>query len=109
MGRDAPAHAAGCYRGLEALFQTPDDAGFVQIIRGHLHFDAVTNSEADPALAHLAGDDGEDEVFVVQFDAEHGSGQHGVNDAFNFDGRFFHGRVQERLVPTFAGTSQTSR
>jgi hypothetical protein len=29
-------------------------------------------------------------VFVVQFDAEHGSGQNGMDGSFDFDRRFFH-------------------
>lgn len=75
------------------LFEPPDNAGLVQIVGGHLHFHAVANSEADPALAHFSGDDGQDEMFIVQLDAEHGSGQHSLNDAFNFDGHFFHEQV----------------
>ena len=72
------------------LLQPPDDAGFVQVVRRHLHFDAVANGEADPAFAHFAADRGEDEVLVVELDAEHGSGENGVDDSFDFDGRFFH-------------------
>jgi hypothetical protein len=29
-------------------------------------------------------------VLVVQFDAEHGPWQNGMDDSFYFDGRFFH-------------------
>ena len=74
------------------LFQPPDDPGFVQIVGGHFHFNSVADCEPDPAFAHLPGDGGEDEVFVVQFDAEHGARQNGMDDSFDFDGRFFHGQ-----------------
>ncbi len=73
-----------------ALLQAPNDAGFVQVVGGHLHLHTITDGEADPAFAHFPGDGGEDEVFVLQLDAEHGSRQDGVDDAFNFDWRFFH-------------------
>ncbi len=72
------------------LFQAPDDAGFVQVVGRHLHLDAVTGGEADPAFAHFAGDGGEDEVLVVEFDAEHGPGQNGIHYTFDFDMLFFH-------------------
>ncbi len=72
------------------LFQAPDDAGFVQVVGGHLHLYAVAGGEADPPFAHFARDGSEDEVFVVQFDAEHGPGQNGVHYAFDFDVLFFH-------------------
>ncbi len=44
-------------------------------------------------FAHLALDDSEDEVVIVQLDSEHGSGRHGMDDSFDFDGRFFQGAV----------------
>ena len=76
---------------VEVLFQPPGDARLVQIVRRHFHFHAVADGEAHPALAHLAADRGEDEVFVVQFDAEHRSGQHGRDATFDFNVFFFHG------------------
>ena len=75
------------------LLQPPNDSRFVQVVRGHLHFDTIANGEAHPALAHFAGDGGEDEVFVVEFDAEHGPGQDGMDHTFDFNGRFFHKAV----------------
>src|SRR6185369_17485132 len=44
----------------------PDDAGFVQVVLGHLHFHAVTDGEPDEALAHLAGNGRQHLVLVVQ-------------------------------------------
>src|SRR5271169_2844563 len=49
----------------------PDDAGLVQVIRGHLHLHAVTDGEAHEPLAHFAGNGRQHLMFVVQFDAEH--------------------------------------
>jgi hypothetical protein len=73
------------------LFQSPGDARFVQIVRGHLHFNMVADRKAHPTLAHFAADCGQDEVFVRQFDPEHGPGQYGRNATFDFNVFFFHG------------------
>ena len=54
--------------------KSPGDAGLFEVVRGHFHFHAVADGEADKAFSHLAGDGGEDEVFVVQFHAKHGAG-----------------------------------
>jgi predicted urease superfamily metal-dependent hydrolase len=75
---------------LAVLFQAPGDARFIQIVRGHFHFDAVAGGEANPAFAHFAADGGEDHVFVVEFDAEHGSRQYGVDAPFYFNVFFSH-------------------
>jgi hypothetical protein len=79
----------GCNMGL-ALLQPPNDAGFVQIVRRHLHFDAVADGEADKAFTHFARDGRQDEVVVGECDSEHGPGQDGVDNSFDFDWRFFH-------------------
>ena len=70
--------------------QPPSDAGFVEVVGGHFHLHTVANGEADEAFAHLAADGGEDEVLVVEFDAEHGSGQDDFHATFDFDVFFFH-------------------
>jgi hypothetical protein len=75
----------------EKLAQPPGDAGLVEIVGGHFHFHAVTDSEAHPAFAHLSANGGKYEMFVVQFDAKHGSGQHRCDAAFDFNVLFFHG------------------
>ena len=67
----------------------PDDARLVQVVLGHFHFHAVADGEPDEALAHLAGNGREKLVLVVQLDAKHRSGQHGLNSTFNFY-MFFH-------------------
>jgi hypothetical protein len=67
------------------LSQAVNDAAFVEIVGGHLEFDAVAIGEADEALAHLAGDVREDLVFVGEFDAEHGSCEDGGDFAFGFN------------------------
>ena len=65
--------------------QSPDNTPFVQIVRGHFHFHAVANRESDPAFAHFSGDGGQDEVLVIQFDAEHGSGQDRKHYSLDFN------------------------
>ncbi len=85
-----------------ALLEAPDDAGFVEVVGGHFHFDAVADGEPDPAFAHFAGDGGQDEMFVFEFDAEHGSGENGMDDAFDFDGYFFHSGFGNDRFPTWA-------
>ncbi len=72
------------------LAHPPDDAGLVQIVRRHLELDAITDRKTNPTFAHLAGDRGEHEMFVGQFDTKHRAWQHSVNAAFNFNGFFFH-------------------
>ena len=51
----------------------------------HFDFNAVTNRQADEALAHLAGDVRQHLVLVVQLNAKPGAGQNGVNPAFQFN------------------------
>ena len=80
------------------LLQPPDNARFVQIVRGHFHFDAVANGESSPAFAQFAGDGRQDEVLVVELDAEHGTGQDGLDDSFDFDWRFLHRAVWTATV-----------
>src|SRR6516164_10111497 len=70
--------------------QAPNDARFVQIVGRHFHFDAVANGESNPAFAHFAADGRQNEVLVVELDAEHGARQDGLDDSFDFDWRFFH-------------------
>ena len=85
--------AAKCRRREENLFQPPSDARLVQIVGRHFHFDAVADGEAHPAFAHFAADGGEDEMLVVQLDAEHRAGQDGLDAAFDFDVFFFDGCI----------------
>ena len=75
------------------LLQPPNDSRFVQIVGRHFHFDAVADGESNPAFSHFARDGCEDEVLVVELDAEHGTGQNRVDDSFDFDWHFFHRAV----------------
>ena len=74
---------------MRRLPEAPGDAGLVQVVRGHFHFDAVAGGNANPAFAHLAANGREDHVFVWQFDAEHGAREHDRDDAFYFNMLFF--------------------
>jgi hypothetical protein len=69
--------------------QPPDNARFIEIVRGHLHFDAVAHGQANKAFAHLAGNGGQHQVFIVQLDTKHGARQNDRHAAFYFDMRFF--------------------
>jgi hypothetical protein len=75
-------------RGSNVLFETVDNPGLVKVVRGHLDLHAITDGESDEALSHFARDVGQDDVFVVEFNAEQGTGQHRVNASLEFE-RFF--------------------
>ena len=62
------------------LTEAINDAGFVEVVRRHFDFDAVSDGQSDESLPHLAGNVSEHHVAIVQFDAEHGSRQ----DCFDF-------------------------
>ena len=72
------------------LPKPPDDAGLVQIVGGHFHFDAVADRQPDPALAHLAADRGEDEVLIIEFHPEHRAREHSLDSPFDLNMFFFH-------------------
>ena len=56
-----------------------DDPPLGEVVRRHLYVDAVTGEDADEELAHLAGEQAEDLVPVLELDAELGVGE-GVGD-----------------------------
>lgn len=47
-----------------------DDAAFREIIRRHLDIDTVPWNDADEELPHLAGEQAEDLMSVIQLDAK---------------------------------------
>ena len=65
------------------------NAGFVEVVRGHLDVDFVADGDADKVFAHLAGDVGEDFMAVGQGHPEHGTGQHLRHGSGEFDVFFF--------------------
>jgi hypothetical protein len=71
------------------LLHAPDDPRLAQIVGRHFHPHAVAYRQADPTLAHLATDRGEDEMLVVEFYPEHGAGQNGFDTPFHFKVLFF--------------------
>jgi len=76
------------------LLEPPDNARFIEVVRGHLHPDTIADCQAHPTFAHFAGDGRQDEVFIVQFDAEHSPRQNGMDDTFDGDRHFFHKAVR---------------
>jgi hypothetical protein len=80
------------------LPKPPDDARLVQIVGRHLHLDAVSDGEADPPLAHFAADGGEHQMFVVQLDTKHRTGQHSGDTAFDFNMLFSHALIGQKTV-----------
>jgi hypothetical protein len=75
-------------RGSTVLFEAIDNPGLVEVVRGHLDLDSITDGESDEALSHFARDVGQNDVFVVEFNSEQGAGQHGVDASLEFE-RFF--------------------
>ena len=76
-------------RETKTLTQAVDNARFVEVIGGHLNFDAVSNRQADEPLAHLTRDVSQDNVLVCKFHPKHGAGQYSLHCAFQFY-MFFH-------------------
>jgi len=70
------------------LTEPVSDARFGQVIRRHLQAHAVADGQAHEMAPHFSGDVGQHLVLVVQDDAEHGSGQNGLNRSFQFNGLF---------------------
>lgn len=96
--RKGAIFAKGCGRGLaEAI----NDAGFVEVVRRHFDFDAVSDGQSDESLPHLAGNVREYHVAVVQFDAEHSSRQDCFDFSFQFDVIFHPLFVKSVLLATF--------
>ena len=67
------------------LVQTEGDAGLGHVVGGDLDTDSVAYDEADEALAHFAGDVGQELMAIGHLDAEHGAGEHGGYHAFELD------------------------
>src|SRR5436305_570662 len=62
-----------------------DDARAVEIVGRELAAHAITGEDADAKAPHLARDVSEDDVVVVELDAEHGIGQRLDHLALEFD------------------------
>ena len=71
------------------LFLAKGDAGFAEVVGGHLDFDLVAHADADEVFAHLAGNMGEDFMAVGKGHAKHGARQHLGHGSGQFDGFFF--------------------
>lgn len=72
----------------ERLTEAINNAGFVEVVRRHFDFNAVSDGQSDESLPHLAGNVSKHHVAVVQFDTEHGSRQDCFDFAFQFDVTF---------------------
>lgn len=79
------------------LLQTVNDARLIEVVGRHFHFDPITDRQADEPFAHATRDVGQDLVFVIELDAEHGSGEHGEDPAFEFN-RLFHNFFGQKKV-----------
>ena len=78
------AQTISCPAG-RTLVQAEGDAGLGHIVGGDLDTDAVAYDEADEALAHLAGDVGQEFMAIGHLHSEHGAGENGGNHAFELD------------------------
>jgi hypothetical protein len=56
-----------------------------QVIRGHLHLDAIPQQDTDIVLAHLASQVGQDLVPVIEPDSELSSGQSFDDQSLNLN------------------------
>ena len=65
--------------------QAEGDAGLRHVVGGNLDADAVAYYQADEALAHLAGDVGQEFMAVGHLYAEHGAGEHSGYHAFKLN------------------------
>lgn len=74
--------------GIPSGSEPVNDAGLVEVVRGHLEFDTVAGGQADEALSHFSGDMRENEMIVGERHAEHGSREDCDDPAFNIDGFF---------------------
>lgn len=57
------------------LLEAEGDAALAEVIRGHFNIDPVPSQHTDAVFTHFAARMGEDGVFVIERDAEHGVGQ----------------------------------
>ncbi len=70
------------------LTEAVDDASFIDVVRGHFHFDTVANGEANEAFAHLARDMSENLMLIGQSNPEHRSRENRQDGSFDFNGFF---------------------
>ena len=74
-----------------------------QVVRTHLEDDAILWEDADIVLAHLAGNRRQNDVLILQLDAEHCIWQRLNNLAFDFDHTIFCHRTS--IVAVITGVS----
>src|SRR5437762_80727 len=66
--------------------QSINDTCFIEIIGGHLEFDAVAICQANESLAHLARDVGKHAVLICEFDTKHRACKNGCDSTYYFNG-----------------------
>jgi hypothetical protein len=67
------------------IFYPVGDAGFVEVVGTHDHFDRVPRGDFNEIFPQFSRDVGQNPVPIFQFNPEHGSGKHGNNLAVYFD------------------------
>ena len=81
--------ATGVPKNFIFLFlEAVDDARLVNVVRGHLKFNAIANSKSNKSFAHFSGNVREDKVLVGERNPEHGAGQDRHDRSFQFEGFF---------------------
>jgi hypothetical protein len=78
----------GSNKNLVAMSESINDARLGGVVGRHLHFHSITNCKPNETLTHLPGNMRENKMIVRERDAEHGSGKHCSNDAFQLNGLF---------------------
>lgn len=75
-------------RRLGRLFQAVGDAGFGQIVRGHLEPHPISHREPDEVFPHFAGKMSQHFMLIVQLHPEHSSGKNRGDGPLEFDWLF---------------------
>jgi len=70
------------------ILEAVNDARFVNVIRRHLEFDAITDGESNKSFAHFSGNMCEDKMLVGQSNPEHSAGQDRHDRSFQFESFF---------------------
>lgn len=66
-----------------------NDAGFAEVVRGHLDVYPVSHTDANEVFSHLSRNVGQDFMAIGQRDSKHGAGQDLSDRSGDFYGFFF--------------------
>jgi hypothetical protein len=70
------------------ILEAVNDARFVNVVRRHLEFDAITDGKSNKSFAHFSGNVRENKMLVGESNPEHSAGQDRHDRSFQLE-RFF--------------------